>query len=60
MNDSYSYTVAIPLILFFSFLIIGLAGGKLKPIVSGIFGTFFLLISTALSYYTAYSYFFVD
>ncbi len=60
ITESYSYTVAIPLVLFFSFLLIGLAGGKLKPIVSGVFGTFFLLVSTVLSYYTAYSYFFVD
>ena len=60
ITDSYLYTVAIPLILFFSFLLIGLAGGKLRPVISGIFGTFCLLVTAALSYYTAYSYFFVD
>jgi NADH-quinone oxidoreductase subunit L len=60
INDSYSYTVAIPLILFFSFIIIGLGFGRLNKMLSGIFGTLCLLVSTVLSYYTAYRYFFVD
>lgn len=60
INDTYSFTVAIPLIVFFSFLIIGLGFGRLKPMVSGIFGTMALLAVTALSYFTAYRYFFVD
>lgn len=60
INDSYSFTVAIPLIVFFSFLIIGLGFGRLRPMVSGLFGTLALLAVTVLSYFTAYRYFFAD
>lgn len=58
--DSYSYTLFIPLILFITFVLIGLAGGKLKPIVSGITGVLSLFIATVLSYTAAYNYFFVS
>lgn len=57
--ESFGYTVLIPVILFFSFIFIGLAGGKMNKYLSGIIGTVSLLTVTVLSYYTAYSYFFV-
>lgn len=60
INEFYSYTAVIPLILFFSFLIIGLGFGRLKPAVSGFFGTLVVAVVTVLSYYTAYRYFFID
>ncbi len=58
--ESYSYTLIIPAILFFTFVLIGLAGGKLKPVVSGITGVLSVFIATVLSYITAYNYFFVN
>lgn len=60
INDNYSFTIAIPVILFFSFLIIGLGFGRLRRSVSGFFGTFAVLAVSVISYYTAYRYFFVD
>jgi NADH-quinone oxidoreductase subunit L len=54
----FAYTVWIPLLPVFLFIIIGLAGHKFKPIVSGIVGTLSLFIATVLSYITAYLYFF--
>jgi NADH-quinone oxidoreductase subunit L len=56
---NYSYTVWIPLIPFLMFVLLGLAGHKLKPKLSGILGTAGLAIITVLSYITAYNYFFV-
>jgi len=56
--ESFSFTIIIPVILFVSFLVIGLAGGKMKPIISGIIGTITLFFTTLLSYITAYLYFF--
>jgi NADH-quinone oxidoreductase subunit L len=59
MTDHYfSYTILIPLIPFFMFIFLGLAGWKFKPLVSGILGTTGLFISALLSYFTAYQYFF--
>lgn len=58
--EVYTYTIFIPLILLFSFLLIGLAGGRLKPVISGITGTVSIFISAVLSYITAYNYFFVN
>ena len=58
--ESYIYTLIIPVILFFTFVLIGLAGGKLKPIVSGITGVLSIFIATVLSYTAAYNYFFVS
>lgn len=59
MND-FGYTLVIPAVLFLSFLLIGLGGGKLKPIVSGIAGVFSVFVATVFSYITAYNYFFVS
>jgi NADH-quinone oxidoreductase subunit L len=55
----FSYTVLILLVPVILFLIIGLAGFKFKPILSGLLGTAGLLFSTVLSYITAYRYFFI-
>lgn len=56
---NYTYTVWIPLIPFLMFILLGLAGHKLKPKLSGLLGTSGLAIITVLSYITAYKYFFV-
>jgi NADH-quinone oxidoreductase subunit L len=56
--ENFGYTVFIPLTLLFSFLLIGLAGGKMKPALSGILGNISLAAVTILSYITAYKYFF--
>ena len=56
---NFSYTVWIPLIPFLMFLLLGLAGHKLKPKLSGLLGTGGLALITILSYLTAYRYFFV-
>lgn len=57
MTD-FSYTILIPLIPIFFFLIIGLTGHKMKPLISGLIGTTGLSIAAILSYFTAYQYFF--
>ncbi|MBP1666420.1 MAG: nuoL, partial [Bacteroidetes bacterium] len=55
---SFTYTVWILLIPFLMFFLLGLTGHKLKPRLSGLLGTSGLAIITALSYLTAYLYFF--
>lgn len=55
---NFSFTVWIPLLPFLIFILLGLAGFKLKSRLSGLVGTFGLGIITILSYYTAYKYFF--
>jgi len=57
---NFSYTIWIPLLPFFMFLLLGLAGHKLKPRLSGLLGTCGLGIITVLSYITAYKYFFTS
>ncbi len=54
----FSYTIWIALIPFLIFLITGLGGGKMKPLVSGLMVTAGMFISTILSYIVAYQYFF--
>jgi len=54
----YTYTLAILLIPFTLFVLIGFIGHKMKPVYSGIIGTVGLGFSCLLSYITAYSYFF--
>ena len=56
---NFSYTILIPLIPFFMFLILGLFGDRIKERLSGILGTMSMLTSFLLSIYTAYQYFFV-
>jgi NADH-quinone oxidoreductase subunit L len=55
---NFAYTVWIPLIPFLMFILLGLAGHKLKPRLSGLLGTAGLGVITLLSYITAYKYFF--
>ena len=56
----YSYTLLIIALPFLSFLIAGLLGMKMKPIISGIIGSASLGLSFLLSWFTAYQYFFVN
>ena len=55
---NFTYTVSILIIPFVMFVLLGLAGHKLKPKLSGLLGTAGLAVITALSYITAYLYFF--
>ncbi len=55
---NYSYTVWILILPFFIFLLLGLAGHKLKAKLSGLIGTTGLAVVTILSYITAFKYFF--
>ncbi|MEW7288999.1 NADH-quinone oxidoreductase subunit L [Aquimarina sp. 2304DJ70-9] len=55
-----TYTILIPLIPLVIFLLLGIFNQKIKPSVSGYIGVLGLLISTVLSFYTAYQYFFVN
>jgi len=57
---NFSYTIWIPLLPLLMFLLLGLAGHKLKPKLSGLIGTCGLGIITLLSYITAYKYFFTS
>ncbi|MFA5972742.1 MAG: NADH-quinone oxidoreductase subunit L [Lentimicrobiaceae bacterium] len=56
----YTYTLLIPLIPFVLFILIGIIGHKMKPIVSGLIGTAGLGIAAILSYITAIRYFWTD
>ena len=53
----YTYTLLIPLIPLFVFLLLGLTGHKMKPFVTGLIGTTGLGISAILAYTTAFRYF---
>src|SRR5687767_2445771 len=57
---NYNYIVLIPLLPLVGFVILGLFGRKYLKQSSGIIGTGLLLVSTVLSIYAAYNYFFVD
>jgi NADH-quinone oxidoreductase subunit L len=56
---NFNYTIWILLLPFLMFIFLGLAGHKYFPRFSGIIGTTGLAIITALSYITAYKYFFL-
>ena len=55
---NFSYTVWILLLPFLVFILLGLAGHKLKPRLSALIGTSGLAVVTVLSYLTAWFYFF--
>jgi NADH-quinone oxidoreductase subunit L len=55
-----SISIWIPLIPFFIFLFLGLAGHKFKPAFAGIMGTAGLFVSFVLSLLVGYQYFFVE
>ena len=54
----FNYTLWILAVPFLMFILLGLAGHKLKPGLSGLLGTGGLAVITVLSYITAYLYFF--
>ena len=54
---NFGYTIWILIIPFLTFVVLGLAGMKLKARLSGLTGTIALGLVTALSYFTAISYF---
>ncbi len=56
---NFSYTIYILLVPLLIFAIVGIWGGKWKPIISGLIGTFGIAFILVLSYYAAYQYFFV-
>src|ERR1035438_10370895 len=56
----YSYIAFIPLLPLACFFILGLFGRKYFKTFSGTIGTFTIFISTILSLYTAYQYFFIE
>src|SRR5687767_5954295 len=58
--NNYTYIALIPLLPLAGFVLLGLFGRKFFKNSSGIIGTGLLLVSTVLSLYTAYNYFFVD
>jgi len=53
-----SYTLIILVLPAVMFLLLGLGGGKMKPVVAGTLGTIALAVVTGLSYLAAYQYFF--
>ncbi len=57
---NFNYTLWIPLLPLLTFLLLGLAGHKLKAKISGLTGTISLGVITVLSYITAFQYFFVS
>src|SRR5450755_4156910 len=60
MMNPYSYVAFIPLLPLVVFLILGLFGRKYFKTSSGPIGVATILISTLLSLYAAYQYFFID
>ncbi|MGA1976709.1 MAG: NADH-quinone oxidoreductase subunit L [Bacteroidales bacterium] len=55
---NFSYTITILLIPFLMFIFLGLFGHKIGRRISGLLGTAGLAILTAVSFFTAYEYFF--
>jgi NADH-quinone oxidoreductase subunit L len=55
-----SYIALIPLLPLAAFVLLGLFGRKYFKTASGIIGTGLLLVSTALAFYAAHNYFFID
>ncbi|WP_372745095.1 NADH-quinone oxidoreductase subunit L [Lutibacter sp.] len=56
---NFTYVILIPLIPLAAFLLLGIFNKKIKPAISGYIGVAGLSVSAALSFYTAYQYFFV-
>ncbi len=59
VTELFQYTIWIPVLVFLSFLIVGLSGDKLSNQAAGLISTSTISIGMVLSYYTAYEYFFV-
>ena len=58
--SNYAYIVLIPLLPLASFFLLGLFGRKYFKTSAGVIATTILLVSTVLSFYIAYEYYFVD
>jgi len=58
--SNYVYIVLVPLLPLASFFLLGLFGRKYFKTSAGVIATGILLISTVLSFYIAYQYYFVD
>ncbi len=58
--NGYNYIYWIPLLPFLGFVLLGLFGRKYFAKSAGLIGTTLLLLSAALSLYTAYQYFFTN
>jgi NADH-quinone oxidoreductase subunit L len=58
--NGYGYIFWIPLLPFIAFVLLGLFGKKHFGKSAGLAGVLLLLVTTALSLYTAYQYFFVN
>jgi len=58
--SNYAYVVLIPLLPLASFFLLGLFGRKYFKTSAGTIATTILLVSTVLSFYAAYEYYFVD
>jgi len=58
--NSYAYITLIPLLPLITFVLLGLFGGKYLKASSGVLGTLSILITTLLSWYTAWQYFFIS
>ena len=58
-TDLFQYTVWIPVLVFLSFLIVGLTGDKLSNKLAGSISTATISIGMILAYFTAYEYFLV-
>ena len=56
---NYTYVILIPTIPLLVFLILGIFYNRIKPALSGLIGVCGLLISTILTFKTAYDYFFL-
>src|ERR671916_2454375 len=58
--SNYAYIALIPLLPLAGFLILGLLGRRYLKASSGVIATCTLVISTLLSLYAGYHYFFID
>ncbi len=56
-TELFSYVVWIPAVLFAAFVIVGLFGNKMKPVVAGYISTAAILFSLVLGYMAAIGYF---
>lgn len=56
---NFNYILLIPFIPLVAFLVLGIFYNKIKPTISGYIGVGGLVLSTLLSFYTAYQYFFI-
>lgn len=54
----FSYTLLILVLPAIMFLVLGLLGNRMKPVVAGVLGTLSLTAMAVLAYFTAYEYFF--